>query len=600
MSAKRLPCRCTDARACRACRNIAGRQDYRDAWGVSEEEADDIRRRIAGLPDGTTPVAPSRRIELPAANDALSCAYRDDDPLSVPTAMSLNLPTPTRAWFRCNHPARPLKTTATGADGNGYVCKCHGCGPSCPGYATDLPPRTKSTSRVAVTNGAGGLGDAALGLLAVTALKRSDPEIRVQYRISNRGMPFVALFQGYDDLVLREAPVPDGYELRDLNVGYDVEVRTKCREPRIARYCRNIGVRGPALPALRDPAAVLAAGADMRGVIAICPFSYGGDREYAVTGWRGVEAALKREGYRTVVVHSDPNKLWAFSSERVAGVPALRVAGVLLNAGAVLGIDSGLSHLAAALGTPTVVLEGPTNVANIFRGYANVTTLAGGFPCSGCHWNGPWHKETCSPRCPSIQGIDPGRIVEAAKAAALLPPAAMERTLFQPVKVAALRDAVRATAGAAGAVAELGVYRGGSAALLCKHAGESPVHLFDTFAGLPADCPDGVHRAGEFSASKDDVVAFLRGLGYDPAVHAGVFPGTAPPDATYRFVHVDGDLYRTTKDAIDYFAPRMAAGGAILFDDYRWQATPGVARAVDAAFAGRVESVGEFQALVRF
>lgn len=42
----------------------------------------------------------------------------------------------------------------------------------------------------------------------------------------------------------------------------------------------------------------------------------------------------------------------------------------------------------------------------------------------------------------------------------------------------------------AGDFAEVGVYRGGSAKLICEAKGERPLHLFDTFGGLP---PTGEH-----------------------------------------------------------------------------------------------------------
>ena len=35
------------------------------------------------------------------------------------------------------------------------------------------------------------------------------------------------------------------------------------------------------------------------------------------------------------------------------------------------------------------------------------------------------------------------------------------------------------------AMAELGVYQGSSARIICEAKGQSPLHLFDTFSGLP-------------------------------------------------------------------------------------------------------------------
>lgn len=580
----RPKCTCTKDHACRTCRNIAGRQDYRDAWGVSDAEASDIRYRIMEMPNGGEPVAPARAAQrLPLLMDG-DCANRGR-PSPPPPGGSAQ-----KTWYHCDA-------------GYGVVCRCT-CSPLCRGYEAAAPPEpepvTTAKGPVTLTIGASGLGDSIQGLLVVAGLRREHPGVHITYRPGQRGVPFVSLFTGYDAVVPNTQPAPVGSEVRELNGGYAVEQDTKCRQPRLLRYARNAGILHAQLPRLRDPAAVWQAGADMRGVVAICPFSFGWDREYSIPGWLAVERALIEHGLRTVVLHSSSQRTWLFRSEKVIGADPLRVAGVLRNASAVLGIDSGLSHLAAALGTPTVVLEGPTNVANIFMGYANVSTVGGPLPCTGCHWHAPYHKENCSPRCPSIQGIRYEDIVQAALAAAYLPPAGLERTLFEPNKVAALRDAVKSTCGLPGDVAELGVYRGGTAALLGRYAYDCKLRLFDTFAGLPADDTCGTHRAGEFAADEADVVAFLKTQRVIPLVYKGVFPATAPAGVKYRFVHVDGDLYQTTQDAIAYFGPRMVPGGLMMFDDYRWKNTPGVARAVDAAFPGQAEPVGEHQAVVRF
>jgi O-methyltransferase len=44
-------------------------------------------------------------------------------------------------------------------------------------------------------------------------------------------------------------------------------------------------------------------------------------------------------------------------------------------------------------------------------------------------------------------------------------------------------------------------------------------------------------------------------------------------------VHVDVDLYEPTRACLEYFYPRMAAGGIILCDDYGTPAFPGARRA---------------------
>jgi hypothetical protein len=132
-----------------------------------------------------------------------------------------------------------------------------------------------------------------------------------------------------------------------------------------------------------------------------------------------------------------------------------------------------------------------------------------------------------------------------------------------------------------GDVAELGVYRGGSAGVLAAGAPDKTLHLFDTFAGLPRDeTLAGVHKVGEFAAGPDEVRALLSGRKVE--LHPGFFPETAAalPDARYCLVHVDADLYESTLAAIDYFWPRTVPGGALVFDDVDWHHAPGVNRAL--------------------
>ena len=156
------------------------------------------------------------------------------------------------------------------------------------------------------------------------------------------------------------------------------------------------------------------------------------------------------------------------------------------------------------------------------------------------------------------------------------------------------------TPAAAGAVAECGCFRGMSSYLLCGATrrrrpgfrGED-YHVFDSFAGLSAPGPEdavaaadaqservrGMTTEGAFSASLADV---RRHLGEFPAIdfHPGWLPESlaTATDRTYRFVHLDVDLYAPTAGALAYFYARLAAGGRIVCDDYSW---PGARQAID-------------------
>ena len=119
------------------------------------------------------------------------------------------------------------------------------------------------------------------------------------------------------------------------------------------------------------------------------------------------------------------------------------------------------------------------------------------------------------------------------------------------------------------------MFQGCSARLISLASGGRPLHLFDTFAGLP-DPEDHEHhrmRRGHYAASLAGVQAFLQdrpGVSY----HEGVFPQTASVCEAERFsfVHLDVDLKSSTRSCLEFFYPRMLPGGVILTHDYSYLA----------------------------
>jgi hypothetical protein len=154
------------------------------------------------------------------------------------------------------------------------------------------------------------------------------------------------------------------------------------------------------------------------------------------------------------------------------------------------------------------------------------------------------------------------------------------------------------TAPLSGEMAELGVYQGGSAVAILNAAPAKQLHLFDTFAGLPGD--GGAHSKGEFAASLEQVKKILGGRRVE--FHPGFFPETARglEAARFSFVHVDADLYESTRDAIAFFWPRMVAGGMMVFDDVDWPSCPGVNQAlVYAGLFNRIKRTAPLQGFLR-
>jgi ADP-heptose:LPS heptosyltransferase len=88
-------------------------------------------------------------------------------------------------------------------------------------------------------------------------------------------------------------------------------------------------------------------------------------------------------------------------------------AGALAAAGAVVANDSGLGHLAAAVGAPTVLLFGPTPDATLGRFPPNVRILRSRLPCEPCWFSQP--LAACSGRRDCLTRIDVASVVEAVR-----------------------------------------------------------------------------------------------------------------------------------------------------------------------------------------
>jgi len=167
--------------------------------------------------------------------------------------------------------------------------------------------------------------------------------------------------------------------------------------------------------------------------------------------------------------------------------------------------------------------------------------------------------------------------------------------LLEDIEAYHIYMAVKRTQKVPGDIAEVGVYKGGSAKIICTAKGDKSLHLFDTFEGLPkVDEIDMVwpFYEGKFSASYDDVKKYLS---TDPNVsfYKGIFPATSDPikDKTFSMVNLDVDTYESTKQCLEFFYSRMSPGGILLSHDYI--TAPGVKKAFDNFFDGKAEPVLE-------
>lgn len=150
-------------------------------------------------------------------------------------------------------------------------------------------------------------------------------------------------------------------------------------------------------------------------------------------------------------------------------------------------------------------------------------------------------------------------------------------------------------------MAECGVYTGGTAQIIASTvSGTSSqaleLHLFDSFEGMPdSSLPDrDYHEPGDFSDTSLNGVMERLAEFSNIRFHAGFMPETFAEVSDvdgYSFVHVDVDIYPSVKSCLEWFWPRMAPGGVVVFDDYGFYPYRNSARvAVDEFFENLPES----------
>jgi hypothetical protein len=169
--------------------------------------------------------------------------------------------------------------------------------------------------------------------------------------------------------------------------------------------------------------------------------------------------------------------------------------------------------------------------------------------------------------------------------------------------IVAVRYVVRH--GIEGEIAECGVWRGGSMQAVARTlvqlgAADRPIHLYDTFEGMPPPTAEDRRLKGPSAqelmtsgprpdlvkaiATLDDVQDGMARTGYPADLlhyHPGRVQDTIPEHAPDRIalVRLDTDWYESTKHELEHLYDRVCPGGVLIIDDYDyWE---GSRKAVD-------------------
>ena len=124
-------------------------------------------------------------------------------------------------------------------------------------------------------------------------------------------------------------------------------------------------------------------------------------------------------------------------------------------------------------------------------------------------------------------------------------------------------------------------------------------YAFDSFQGLPMtdETEDGIFKTGEFSTSKKDFIKIVKKNTNikieDDYIIEGYYESSLTEDLRLKMpkigmLHIDVDLYSSTKDILKFAKPLLVNGSVVLFDDW-YCFKPGIKNSY-----GEQKSVNEF------
>jgi len=143
-----------------------------------------------------------------------------------------------------------------------------------------------------------------------------------------------------------------------------------------------------------------------------------------------------------------------------------------------------------------------------------------------------------------------------------------------------------------GSLAEVGVYRGDTSALIHRILPDRKLFLFDTFEGFPEK--DTGKKLERFNYTSVEMVKEKLGDCSNVVIRKGYFPETATDleNERFAFVMCDVDLYAPTLACLEFFYPKVMKGGYFMFHDYNCpESNMAVSKAVDEFMKDKDETL---------
>ena len=145
---------------------------------------------------------------------------------------------------------------------------------------------------------------------------------------------------------------------------------------------------------------------------------------------------------------------------------------------------------------------------------------------------------------------------------------------------------------------EFGVRAGRSLGWLVDQYPKQIIHAFDSWEGLPEDWNHGTGKVADMSCEPPSVPAHIK-------LHKGWFNDTLPDwkqqhKGPIAFLHMDADIYSSTKEVLMSLNDQIVTGTVITFDEFcNFRLSGKMSKWREHEFRALVEWLNECQRKVR-
>ncbi|EDP75628.1 glycosyltransferase family 9 protein [Hydrogenivirga sp. 128-5-R1-1] len=229
----------------------------------------------------------------------------------------------------------------------------------------------------------GGLGDTLLTFPLLEILKRKGFHTTA---VGNTDYFAIARHVGWTDRVLSEKPKEEFDLVIDISLSGNVAPFPEERRWVLEHYLELTGLRGEVFSKVL-PLEPLDT-SSLKGRVVLHPSSGSSKKNPDISLFRKVEEHLSEMGLEVVYLVGEADR-WVKEevNNYVESYEPLWIARALKGARLFVGLDSGLSHLSAYVGVPTVVIYGPSDPIVWKPVGERVYQLSLGLECSPCFPN---------------------------------------------------------------------------------------------------------------------------------------------------------------------------------------------------------------------